>query len=342
MKFLSGRNVMLAALLLPLSGQAGAQTVAGPYVNLGAGVGFLQDAILKPVGAGGGTSLGFSPGVAVEAGAGFGVGGGLRLELDGDFSNGRMRGGKAGGSGDIYGGFFNALYDFNTGTGFVPYLGVGAGYQLLELDGGGAETGSAFGYQGIAGLSYPVGMVPGLSLTAEYRLVAMLSPPAYDRSTGGTGFAGGTSVSNIFDHQALLGLRYAFGKPPPLPLPEPALPAAPPPSEAPTRTYLVFFDWDRADLSARARQIVAQAAAASTRVPNTRIEVSGYTDASGTRTYNQSLSLRRAQTVEAELVRDGVPAAEIEVHGLGESNPLVPTAAGVREPQNRRVEIFLR
>ena len=70
-------------------------------------------------------------------------------------------------------------------------------------------------------------------------------------------------------------------------------------------------------------------------------KVSGYTDLSGTAAYNQSLSVRRAQSVEAELVRDGVAEAEITIRGLGEANPLVPTAKGVREPQNRRVEIVL-
>jgi outer membrane protein OmpA-like peptidoglycan-associated protein len=110
----------------------------------------------------------------------------------------------------------------------------------------------------------------------------------------------------------------------------------------PARTYLVFFDWDRADLTARAKQIVASAAAASTHVQTTRIEVDGYTDLSGTAAYNQKLSVRRAQTVQTELVKDGVPATEISIHGYGESNPLVPTAKGVREPQNRRVEIILK
>lgn len=52
--------------------------------------------------------------------------------------------------------------------------------------------------------------------------------------------------------------------------------------------------------------------------------------------------MRRAQSVEAELVRDGVPRNVITIQGYGESNPLVPTAQGVREPQNRRVEIILR
>jgi len=90
------------------------------------------------------------------------------------------------------------------------------------------------------------------------------------------------------------------------------------------------------------RQIVATAAEASTHVQTTRIEVDGYTDLSGTVPYNQKLSVRRAATVQAELVRDGVPSSEISIHGYGESNPLVPTAPGVREPQNRRVEIVLK
>ena len=103
----------------------------------------------------------------------------------------------------------------------------------------------------------------------------------------------------------------------------------------------MFFDWDRADLTERARAIVATAAQASTQAQTTRIAVNGYTDLSGTKAYNQRLSIRRAQSVQAELVRDGVAKTEISIHGYGESNPLVPTAPGVREPQNRRVEIIL-
>jgi outer membrane protein OmpA-like peptidoglycan-associated protein len=141
-----------------------------------------------------------------------------------------------------------------------------------------------------------------------------------------------------------LKLKYKFGLPPASPPPPPPAEAAsaPAPEVIPARTYLVFFDWDRADLTARARQIVGAAAAASTHVQTTRIEVDGYTDLSGTVGYNQKLSVRRAETVQTELVKDGVPAGEISIHGYGESNPLVPTAKGVREPQNRRVEIILK
>ena len=104
----------------------------------------------------------------------------------------------------------------------------------------------------------------------------------------------------------------------------------------------MFFDWDRADLTDRARQIISEAAQATTRVQVTRIQVNGYTDLSGTARYNQGLSVRRANNVANELVRDGVPRSAIVTHGYGEANPLVPTAQGVREPQNRRVEIILQ
>ena len=73
-----------------------------------------------------------------------------------------------------------------------------------------------------------------------------------------------------------LGLRYTFGQPPPPPAPA-VVPAA-----APARSYLVFFDWDKATLTDRARQIIRDAADNSTRVQYTRIEVNGYTDTSGT------------------------------------------------------------
>jgi outer membrane protein OmpA-like peptidoglycan-associated protein len=114
------------------------------------------------------------------------------------------------------------------------------------------------------------------------------------------------------------------------------------PAPAPARGYLVFFDWDKATLTPRAQQIIQEAAANSTRVAYTQIQVNGYTDTSGTPQYNQGLSIRRAQAVAAELVKDGVPKAAIAIQGFGETHLLVATGPGVREPQNRRVEIIIR
>ena len=100
----------------------------------------------------------------------------------------------------------------------------------------------------------------------------------------------------------LLGLRYAFNQPRPAPV---AAVAPAPAAPAPARTYLVFFDWDRADLTDRARQIIADAAQNARRVQTTRIEVSGHADRTGTAAYNQRLSVRRAEAVAGELVRNG-------------------------------------
>jgi outer membrane protein OmpA-like peptidoglycan-associated protein len=136
----------------------------------------------------------------------------------------------------------------------------------------------------------------------------------------------------------MAGVRFKLPPPPPPP-PPPAPIAAPAP--APARSYLVFFDWDKATLTPRAQQIIGDAAANSTKVQYTQIQVNGYTDTSGTPQYNQGLSIRRAQAVAAELVKDGVPKAAIAIQGFGETHLLVPTGPGVREPQNRRVEIII-
>ncbi len=361
---MSFRSALLVAAIALLPALAAAQAPAGPYVSLGAGVNILQNEIGKPYGDDGAfkRTYQFDAGGAGAMAGGYGFGNGLRLELEGDFIGNPTRGVKypdstpAHVSGEVlqYGGFVNLDYDAHIGLPVVPYLGIGAGYQAIQLHdvanaplgtplgNGGAETEGTFAYQGIAGLSYPVLAVPGLSLTAEYRLIGVITPPPYERHVrdpDGTSHLAQLTLNNNFNHEAMIGLRYSFGTPPPPPPP-------PAPAEAatlipPTRTYLVFFDWDRADLTDRARQIVAEAAASSTHVPTTRINVNGYTDLSGSADYNQHLSVRRADSVEAELVRDGVPKGEIVIRGYGETNPLVPTPKGVREPQNRRVEIIL-
>jgi hypothetical protein len=114
---------------------------------------------------------------------------------------------------------------------------------------------------------------------------------------------------------------------------------APPPAPATAPSYMVFFDWDRADLSQQALVTIAQAADAYKRGGTPVITTTGHTDTSGPADYNMALSLRRANAVKNALVQNGVPATQINVVGKGETQLLVPTADGVREPQNRRVEI---
>ena len=206
------------------------------------------------------------------------------------------------------------------------------------------DTDGQFAYQGIAGLSFPITSVPGLSITAEYRYTGALQSK-YDGDvrtpTGATVATGKFEVDQAHNHSALIGVRYALYTPAAV-APAPVAPVAPAAAPAPTRTYLVFFDFDRADLTDRARQIIAEAAQNAGRVQTTRIEVAGHADRSGSPQYNQRLSQRRADAVAAELTRQGVSRSNISVQAFGESRPLVATADGVREPQNRRVEIVLR
>jgi outer membrane protein OmpA-like peptidoglycan-associated protein len=254
---------------------------------------------------------------------------------------------------------FNGLYDFRLGP-VMPYVGAGIGYQWHDYDdisfGQTSATGGtsarvsfggnsgAFAYQAILGVGFPIDSVPGLALTAEYRFMGTTGHDIDGRANGTVQYGGNNRIADRtafsldadnLNHSIMFGVRYNFGR-----TAAPVAPAAAAP--APARTFLVFFDWNRADLTARARQIIAEAAQARTRQQVTRIEVTGHTDTSGSAQYNQGLSVRRANTVAAELVRLGVPRNEITARGVGESQLLVPTPDNTREPQNRRVEIVLR
>jgi OmpA-OmpF porin, OOP family len=355
--------------------------VTGLYIGAGAGVNWLtnQDITssrVTPSGVSLDTNLTSRIGPVVLGSVGWGFGNGLRVEVEGDYRNNALQkitGARVGvtASGNIqqYGPMVNAFYDF---VGYipyvVPYIGAGVGYQWAYLqhfgafgtfpaadgfpggsfqtrNGRGSSEGS-FAYQAIVGLGVPIPAIPGLQLTAEYRFMGLAGSRDYDEqtsittSTGTTLFGhGGTlKLSSAFNNAVLVGFRYNFGVAPPPPPPAPVVAPAP----APARSYLVFFDWDRATLTDRAREIIREAAIASTHVQYTQILVNGYTDTSGTFRYNMGLSIRRANAVAAELVRNGVPRNVISIHGYGETHLLVPTGPGVREPQNRRVEIIIQ
>jgi iron complex outermembrane receptor protein len=135
-------------------------------------------------------------------------------------------------------------------------------------------------------------------------------------------------------------LRYAFGGPEETPAPAaPYTPPAPQAVAPAPRSYLVFFDFNKSDLTPQATQIVDQAAANAGPAKVTRLTVTGHTDTVGSDVYNIRLSRRRAESVAAELERDGIASSEIEIVAKGKRDLLVPTADGVREPQNRRVQI---
>lgn len=122
--------------------------------------------------------------------------------------------------------------------------------------------------------------------------------------------------------------------------PAPALAPEPEPVIAVPTNYLVFFDWDSADLTEQARQIVKEAAANYENDEFEGIQVVGHADTSGPAAYNTILSRERALNVIETLVLQGIQEQDIEILWKGETEPLVSTGDGVREPQNRRTEII--
>jgi OOP family OmpA-OmpF porin len=365
MKF---RNALLTATVLAaplaLPHLAKAQPVTGLYVSGGGG--YNVEERLKPKNfIDSGTEIpGFAKtsvrgGYVAQASVGYGFGNGFRVELEGDYYNNRFNntalylngqpssGSKAYGYEQKYGGFLNGLYDFDIGLPFLyPYVGGGVGYHIADYDPIASDDGyadkkkAALAFQGIAGLSFPIAPVMGLSATVEYRFVELTGTR---KLNGQDDFGNPISfkVGHEYNNSVLVGLRYAFDVVPP-PAPPAPVPVAAAPAPVPAKTYLVFFDWDKYSLTPRALDIIAQAASDSKTQSTTTIAVNGYTDTSGTVVYNQGLSVRRAKAVEAQLVTDGVPASEITAQGFGDTDLLVPTGPGVREPQNRRVQIVLQ
>jgi OOP family OmpA-OmpF porin len=126
--------------------------------------------------------------------------------------------------------------------------------------------------------------------------------------------------------------------PPPAAAVAPAA-AVPPAAPLANAVYFVFFDFDKAAITPAAQDILNTVVSDARRTSASRLNVVGHTDTSGSPAYNQRLSERRATAVREALVQRGVPAGQIATRGVGESQPLIATGDGVREPSNRRAEV---
>jgi outer membrane protein OmpA-like peptidoglycan-associated protein len=252
------------------------------------------------------------------------------------------------GTGDISSLAFmaNGYYDFLNSSAFTPYIGGGVGAARVSLNSVGitapvhasiSADSWQFAYQAIAGVRYSFN--PNWSLNLDYRYFSTLDPK-FSGSFGGTHFS---QTTQYHTHNIMLGLAYHFVPPPPPPpvaaAPPPPPPMAPPP--APAKQFVVYFEFDKSNLTPEGARVVSDAAAAFKAGGSAQVAIAGYTDLAGTQQYNIGLSKRRADTVRGALVKSGVPDGVIAESWHGKENPAVPTPDGVREPRNRRVEIML-
>ena len=338
------KALLTGAAFVGFSGAAAmAADTEGWYVGADAGVNFAQDTKFDST-----DKVKFDTGYGILGQVGYDFRGPLRAEAElGWRSNGvnKINAAKAKGSIDPATLMFNVYYDFHNSSAFTPFLGVGIGAAYLNVDNArpkgvakGVDDGDrVFAYQGIAGVSYALDN--NWSLKGSYHYLRTTDGRFKDKSDGTRADA------NYKSHALFVGFTYAFGapvKPAPVVTPAAAPQPAPKQTQAPVaKSYQVFFDFDRSAITPEAKRTIEQAAASAKGPDVTQINLVGHTDAAGPDAYNMALSLRRANAVKAELVKLGIPANEISVVGKGKSDPLVPTADGVREPQNRRVQINL-
>jgi OOP family OmpA-OmpF porin len=221
-----------------------------------------------------------------------------------------------------------------------PMSGLFLGVVPVSYSGA-ARTNFAWGVGAGAGYA----LTPNLTIELAYKYLD-LGPVETGGSVVGPGVAFPVSKLRSDDltaHTITAGLRWSFGAPP-APPPTPAAAVTPPPAPpaaAPAKQkFIVFFEFDKSSLTPDGKKVV-DAAAAAYKTGKSDVAIAGYTDLAGSQQYNLALSHRRADTVKAALIGDGVPANAIGESWYGKESPRVPTADGVREPQNRRVEIAM-
>jgi len=245
----------------------------------------------------------------------------------------------------------NGLLDFGEDTGVQGFVGGGVGVARVKskvglntyantLD----DSDTVFAWQAIAGIRAP--LTDSIDVSLKYRFFNADNVKLTDAS-------GRVWDGRFRSHSILGGLTFNFGAPEepapaptPTPEPTPTPTWTPTPEPTPTPTvvctpgpYIVFFDWDKSDITPEAASILDNAISNYQNCGNAQVMLAGHADRSGSASYNVGLSQRRADSVKAYLTARGIGAGAISTEAFGESKPRVETADGVRELQNRRVEV---
>ncbi len=332
---------------------AAISTPSGWYLSLGAGANWLPDNDIDEFSLGGSPSttneFSWETGYIVAGAIGYDFANRWRVELEMAYRHNDVDGFLSSGSPSSAPGaeiwelsqMVNVFYDLPVSGNFSVSAGAGIGGTLVVFNPGcsgnfesencNVETDDyVLTGQLIAQAAYR--LTERWQLYLDYRF--MLLDDAEVRNPGD----GERWEIEKTDHALLLGLRFDLQREGAAPAP--AAPPPPPPAKSP-KQFIVFFGFNKSNLTPEAMRVVQDAAAAAKEYGSASIVVVGHTDTVGSNAYNNRLSMRRSQAVKDGLAANGIPASAVSTAGRGESELMVQTGDGVKEPQNRRATIDL-
>ena len=292
----------------------------------------------------------FDTGWAAMATVGYAFANNFRVEVEGGYRHNKFNATvvdpgdigepTAGDATSVYSGHLNeftimanVLYDFQLTNRLSLSLGVGAGADNSKWKMGPLEDSSwDFAYQGLVGLNYS--LTPRLDLTLDFRYLRV---PNVDYSP-----AFGPIGVHSDDYQkesVTIGLRYDLtADEEPM---EAASPPPPPPPPVAPAHFIIFFGFNKCNITSEADHVLSEAASSAKDMGSASVTIVGHTDTVGSNKYNQKLSECRAHAAASNLVGKGVRKGAISTSGKGETELMVQTGDGVKEPQNRRATIDL-
>ena len=280
------------------------------------------------------------------ASVGYAYNNGWRVEVEGGYRYNALESILSGGvetpaTGDLsqYTLMANFMYDFPSSGPVTFSLGAGVGADWGRLDTPSLTNpilsdNVSLAFQGIAGLSFR--MASWVDLVLNYRFLYttglefeenLVAPNVYHVDT-----------DNLAQHTVTLGLRFGSHQEAAPAYVASAPPPAPPP---PARQYVIYFGFSKCNITADADTVLSDAAASAKQLGSVAIKIVGHTDTVGSQAANQRLSVCRAGAAKSNLVTKGISAASISATGAGETQLVVQTGDGMKEPQNRRATVDL-
>jgi outer membrane protein OmpA-like peptidoglycan-associated protein len=232
-------------------------------------------------------------------------------------------------------GMFNALYDFNLNSdrwGMSIGAGIGIDNARFTAVDGHDSNDKVFAAQAIAGITYRLN--DHWDLMANYRYLSAAQAELQSSA------AAVAQEVDLEKHTVTVGFRYGYNSPVVVP---PHVPTCEETNTCvkPPKQFIVFFGFNKCNITAEADAVLSEAASSAKSNGSASVRVVGHTDSSGSNAYNQKLSECRANAVKGNLVGKGVSEASISSSGKGESELMVQTGDGVKEPQNRRATVDL-